>query len=143
MSKRPKSRRSFFVASTGCYLLGQISLYLLPETDDPSALHYIVIIFFCLTHAFGFSIIFSGIQAAIPYVVDKKTIGTAFGVLGCAVGLSQSVIPFVNIAIIDTDDDLSKSYKTLNLAYICFASASFCTAIITKCGPFEQIDQKF
>lgn len=106
-------------------------------------MHYIFIAVFCLTASFGFAMLFSGLQAAIPYVVEKRSIGTAYGVLGCVVGLSQSVMPFVNIAIIDSDADLRVSYTTLNLAYIGLASISMGLAIFIKLGKFEKVDQKF
>lgn len=143
MNKHPKTRRTLMVASTVLYLVGQIVLYFLPDTQEPTAWYYVVISFFCLTNGFGFAILFSGLQAAIPYVVEKKTIGTAYGVLGCAVGFSQCLMPFVNIAIIDSDPDLSISYTTLNLFYIGFATISLSLAVYIKCGAFESVDQKF
>lgn len=143
MNRRPKTRRTLMFVSTAIYLLGQILLYFLPETKEATPWYYVVIVFFCLTNGFGFAILFSGLQAALPYVVEKKSIGTAYGVLGCAVGFSQSVMPFVNTAIIDSDPDLSVSYTTLNLFYIGFASISLGLAIYIKCGSFESVDQKF
>jgi hypothetical protein len=64
-------------------------------------------------------------------------------VIGCAVGLSQCIIPFMNISIIDSDPDLSVSYKRLNLVYILIAFAALCLAIYIKFGPLDEIDSKF
>ena len=76
-------------------------------------------------------------------MVDKKTIGTAYGVLGCVIGLSQSTMPFVNIAIIDSDDDLAVSYRRLNLAYVFIAFTTVCLAVFMKRKTFEQLDTTF
>lgn len=86
--------------------------------------------------SFGFSIYYSGILAAVPYVVKKHTVGTAFGVIGSMVGLSQISTPFMNIAIINSDDDLAISYKRLTFVYIFIALVSYITAIYIQCGPF-------
>jgi len=98
-------------------------------------------IFFCLTLSFGYSVTFSGLQASIPYVVNKKTIGTAYGVLGCVIGFSQSITPFANIAIIDSDPDLAISYKALNLAYAIFAVLTVCLALFMKKKSFDGLDR--
>lgn len=91
----------------------------------------------------GFAIYYSGILAAVPYVVDKRSVGTAFGVIGSMVGLSQISTPFMNIAIINSDDDLAVSYNRLNFAYIFLALVAYITAIYIQCGPFSKLDQKF
>lgn len=93
--------------------------------------------------SFGFAIYYSAILAAVPYVVDKNSVGTAFGVLGSIVGLSQISTPFMNIAIIDSDDDLSVSYKRLNFVYIFLALTALVTAIYINWGGFELMDKKF
>ena len=76
-------------------------------------------------------------------MVEQKTIGTAYGVLGCVVGLSQSTMPFVNIAIIDSDDNLAVSYKRLNLAYIFIALSTVILALIMKHKTFKSLDTTF
>jgi len=86
--------------------------------------------------SFGFSIFFSGIVAAVPYVVQKQSVGTAFGVIGSMVGLSQISTPFMNIAIINSDDDLAISYKRLTFVYIFIALIAYISAIYIQCGPF-------
>lgn len=69
-------------------------------------------------------------------MVDKRSIGTAYGVLGCVVGLAQSFMPFVNIAVIDSMEELSDSYRRLNLVYIGLAGLSAAIAVYIKCGKF-------
>jgi MFS family permease len=103
MAKKPKTRRPTYVISTFLYFLCHLFLYLLPETQNPSNLHYIVSAFFCVSMSFGFSIYYTGILASIPSIVPEKSVGTAFGVIGCVVGLSQCITPFINIGIIDSD----------------------------------------
>jgi hypothetical protein len=49
----------------------------------------------------------------------------------------------MNISIIDSDPDLSVSYKRLNLVYILIAFAALCLAIYIKFGPLDEIDSKF
>jgi len=91
----------------------------------------------------SFSVYYTGIIASIPYVVERTSVGTAFGVIGCFVGLSQCTTPFMNIAIIDSDSDLSVSYKTLNLVYILIAFIAFCFAVYINWGPFQALDRRF
>jgi hypothetical protein len=86
--------------------------------------------------SFGFSIYYSGILAAVPYVVEKRSVGTAFGVIGSIVGLSQISTPFMNIAIINSNDDFAISYKRLTFVYIFIALIAYITAIYIQCGPF-------
>ena len=93
--------------------------------------------------SFGLAIYYSAILAAVPYVVEKNTVGTAFGVIGSVIGLSQIITPFVNIVIIDSDEDLAVSYKRLNFAYIFIALSALISAIYINWGPFGQLDQKF
>lgn len=93
--------------------------------------------------SFSFAIYYTGILSSIPCIVPEKSVGTAFGVIGCVVGLSQCVVPFMNIAIIDSDPELSISYKRLNLVYILIAFAALCMAIYIKCGPLDIVDSKF
>lgn len=76
-------------------------------------------------------------------MVDKKTIGTAYGVLGCMIGLSQSATPFLNIAIIDSDPDLSVSYRTLNLVYVIIAFLTFLLAVFMKRSSFDGLDTTY
>jgi MFS family permease len=103
----------------------------------------VVLAFFCLTLSFGFSILFSGLMAAIPYVVEEKAMGTAYGVLGCVIGLSQIFMPFVNTLIIDSDPDLAVSYKTLNLTYTIMAALVLTLALVMKHPAFDSLDITF
>lgn len=142
MSRKPTIKRNIYMASTFLYFVGHIGLYLLPQTQNPTPSYYVVIAFFCLTLSFSFSIFYCVILVAVPYVVEPKTVGTAFGVIGSVVGLSQCIMPWINIAIIDSNDDLSISYKSLNFAFIIFSFIAFALALYIKCGPFEKIDTK-
>lgn len=90
----------------------------------------------------SFSIYYTSILAAIPCVVPASSVGTAFGVIGCIVGLSQCTTPFMNIGIINSNDDLSISYKSLNLAYIFVSLIPVCLSLYVKFGPFEEVDEK-
>ena len=49
----------------------------------------------------------------------------------------------MNIGIIDSDPDISVSYKRLSLVYILIAFAALCFAVYIKFGPFEEVDSKF
>lgn len=91
---------------------------------------------FCLTMSFSFSIYYTGILAAVPAVVEKSSVGTAFGVIGCIVGLSQCTTPWLNIAIINSNSDLAISYKSLNLCYALVAFIAFLLAVYINWGPF-------
>lgn len=79
---------------------------------------------------------------AVVYVVEKKAVGTAFGVVGCAIGLSECVMPFVNVAVIDNDDDLAKSYKNLTLLYVFIAFTPFLFALFILFADFHQMDER-
>ena len=60
--------------------------------------------------------------------------------VGSIVGLSQCLGPFMNIAIIDSDSDLSISYKSLNLAYIIISSIAVLLALYIRIGPYDSLD---
>lgn len=75
-----------------------------------------------------YSIFFSGIQAAIPHVVDSKTVGTAYGVMGSAIAFSQCTGPIINTLTLDSDSNLAQAYRNYNLCYIFIALVPFCLA---------------
>jgi hypothetical protein len=88
--------------------------------------------FFLVSLSFGLSIHYSAIIVSVPYLVPQKAVGTAFGVIGSAVGFSACAMPFINVALIDSDSDLGISYRRLNLAYIIMALFAFCLATYVK-----------
>jgi hypothetical protein len=91
LSIRPTWRRkSFFLASL-LYFLGLAGLYFLPNIrkgDKASSFHYVVIAFFCIAMSFIFAEIYSCLCSCIIYVVEKKYLGTAWGVIGSTLGFS-------------------------------------------------------
>lgn len=48
-------------------------------------------------------------------MVKKKYVGTAWGIVGSTIGLSECIGPISNTLMISSDDDLGQSYKNLTL----------------------------
>ena len=84
----PHLRRGSFLLSTCLFFVMMVCLYFLPNTSDPSAWHYIFIILFLISMSFAFTIFYAGVSPAISYIVEEESIGTAWGVVGTAIGLS-------------------------------------------------------
>ncbi len=89
-----------------------------------------------------FGSIYSILVSSVSLLADKKRLGTAWGVVGTAIGLGQSISPLAN-GLIEQDDNLKGSYKTLCLAYIIMSCFPLIFSIIICFGPYSVLDNTF
>lgn len=98
-SKINKIRRTLILLSPVSLLIGLLALYFLPNIDiaaNITTAHYLVIVFFLILLSLMIGSVFSVVASSISLLVDKKRLGTAWGVCGMVVGLSESIVPILN-----------------------------------------------
>lgn len=85
-----KIRRTIILIVPLLLLVGLIALYSLPNctVDNINPIHYVVIVFFLVLLSCMVGSIFSVVASSLSLLVDKKRLGTAWGVCGMAIGLS-------------------------------------------------------
>ena len=71
LKTKPYLRRILFILSSFLYLLAFIGLYKIPNTKNPSPLHYSIIIIFLAVMSFAFAVYYTCLTSSIPYVVHK------------------------------------------------------------------------
>jgi hypothetical protein len=91
------------------FFLAMCGLYLLPNTKEPTASHYIMICVCLLMISAMFATEYCALITSITYLVDEDSMGTAYGVVGTSLGMCQCFVPLVNSSILDqyTQQDLS------------------------------------
>lgn len=85
---------------TGNYLFSHFLLFFLPNTKSPEYYHYLIVLYFLFSMAFAFAVYYASISTSISFLVDSSVLGTAWGVAGSAIGISQCLVPLIFIAII-------------------------------------------
>ena len=82
-------------------------IYFLPNVtaDTPNAIHYVVVILFLVFFSIFSASIYTTMTSSVSLLVDKKRLGTAWGVVGTAIGLGQTLSPVIN-GLIEDDDNL-------------------------------------
>ncbi len=125
--------------------LAIIILYFLPnlnpnENTDPFT--YISVIFYLFMFSVFFGSIYTILVSSVSLLADKKRLGTAWGVVGTAIGLGQSVSPLIN-GLVEEDNDLKGSYKTLTLVYIFLSCFPLILSIMVRFGPYKVLDNTF
>ena len=115
LGKVPHLRRLSIVVSSILYFLAHLSVYFLGNTSSPKFYHYLVIAIFLIILSVNFSIYYVSLTAAVTYMIEEKVLGPAWGIAGSVVGFSQCIVPLIFIEIIDSNPDLSISYRSLSL----------------------------
>jgi len=110
LKKNPSFRRKSMLVSTAVYLTAHFLLYFTPNSTEPKAYHFVVVIFFLFAMAFNFSIYYTSITPSISFLVTSNVMGTAWAVAGSAVGFSQCLVPLLFILIVGGENNLSKAY---------------------------------
>ncbi len=100
-SKKPQYRRKIILLVSILFFISITCVYFLPNTDTPTVLHYIVISIFLLMISAMFATEYCALITSITYLVDKESLGTAYGVFGTCLGLSQCLFPLINSSIMD------------------------------------------
>lgn len=75
-------------------------------------------------------------------MVEEKVLGTAWGIAGSVVGFSQCIVPLIFIKIIDSDPNLSISYRSLSLFSCSLAIIPVLFALWIYFRDYRKIDNK-
>lgn len=100
----PRSRRYFIAITPLVYSTGILAIVILPNNNMPADINawdYVVIVLFFLTISASFAVLYTVLCSAISLLSDSKRLGTAWGVLGTAIGLGESVGPIINVFVLD------------------------------------------
>lgn len=82
------------------------------------------------------------IYPSVIYFLNKKYLGTAYGVIGASIGLAQCVGPLINAVWIDSTNILSESYKNLYLYYVVISMAPILLSVWIFFRPeFDKMDR--
>jgi nitrate/nitrite transporter NarK len=86
---KPTWRRTIILISSIMMLIGNILLYILPNSNDSeiTALHYVVVIIFLVMMSVLSGSIYTVICSSVSVLADSKRLGTAWGVIGTAIAL--------------------------------------------------------
>jgi MFS family permease len=71
-------------------------LTLLNNTVSPDNYHYVAVVLFLLIFSMFSGSIYSVLTSTVSNLADKKRLGTAWGVVGTAIGLGESISPIIN-----------------------------------------------
>lgn len=96
---RPTIRRPLILLAPILQTIGLIALYFLPNNSSAeqiNALHWIVIVAFLISMSIIISTIYTVLGSSISLLADKRRLGTAWGVIGMAIGLGESIGPIIN-----------------------------------------------
>ena len=99
LKKNPKIRRLSIAVASVFYLTAMSALYFLPNSTQPSPLHYVMIVIFLISFAVFATVYYASLTTSVPYLVKESILGTAWGFAGCAVGFSQCIIPGLYIVV--------------------------------------------
>jgi MFS family permease len=125
--------------------LGMLILAFLPNNsseDEVTAFDYAIVILFLFLFSLLSGMLYTVLASSVSLLADKKRLGTAWGVIGTAIGLGESVSPIVN-GLIEDDSDLPNSYQTLTFTYAAMSSVAVIIGLVIYCGPFQIIDSSF
>jgi len=123
------------------YFVALIFLSLIPQTDTPSSLNYLVVILFLFIMSFNWAVFHSILEPCIAYYVEEKALGSAWGVVGSSLGLSQSIFSLMNIGITSSSKSLLKSYEKLIIYYIVIAGLALLVACWIRFRDYTPLDK--
>ena len=90
LATRPTTRRGCMLLCTVLSTAGVAALYLLPNNstaDQVTAVDYAVIVVFLLLLSLLVGCMYTVFGSSITLLVDERRLGTAWGVIGTAIGL--------------------------------------------------------
>lgn len=125
--------------------IAMIIFYFLPSlnpNEDIDSFTYIWVVFYLVMFSVFFGSIYTILVSSVSLLADKKRLGTAWGVVGTAIGLGQSVSPLIN-GLVEEDYDLKGSYKTLSLVYIFLSCFPLILSTMINFGPYNVLDNTF
>jgi MFS family permease len=142
---KPTLRRKMVLSSNIVITIAMIIFYFLPSlnpNEDIDSFTYIWVVFYLVMFSVFFGSIYTILVSSVSLLADKKRLGTAWGVVGTAIGLGQSVSPLIN-GLVEEDYDLKGSYKTLSLVYIFLSCFPLILSTMINFGPYNVLDNTF
>lgn len=79
---------------------------------------------------------------SVPYVVEKKVVGTAFGISGSAMALAQCITPLGYMVVMENSSSLIKEYENVNLFGVGVAFITILFTLWMKHDNFQCLDFK-
>lgn len=131
------------IGSRLAYFIALILLRNIPQTDAPTSSHYVIIVFFLLIMSFNWAAFHSILEPGVAYYANKNELGTAMGVMGSAIGLTQCVFSLMNISVTSSSKSLLMSYSTLIFNYIIVAGVSVALAVWVRVRDYSALDRSF
>jgi len=92
-------RRVIILFSSVMISLSLIILYVLPNNISPaelSSFDYLAILTFLFLYSVLIGSVYAVLCSSVSLLADKKRQGTAWGVIGMAIGLGESISPGIN-----------------------------------------------
>ena len=144
MSDYPRFRRKgYLISSIGNFVLTAV-MALLPNTKNPTPLYYVFIFFFLLWMSFTMTIFYTGIFTCVPFAVEDRVVGTAWGISGTCVGLASCLMPLLySIVVSISEDDLPNGYQNLTLTAAVIAWLPLILSVYMYFGPLGSLDRKY
>lgn len=139
----PAQKRNIMIGSRLAYFIALIFLLNIPQTDAPTSSHYVIIVFFLLIMSFNWAAFHSILEPGVAYYANKNELGTAMGVMGSAIGLTQCVFSLMNISVTSSSKSLLMSYSTLIFNYIIVAGVSVALAVWVRFRDYSALDRSF
>ena len=99
IKKYPSKRRLIFVLIALQSVLLHLILLLVPNSEEPTSIHYVFVVMSLLCYAFAYAGFLGIINASITMIVPPNLIGTAYGALGFADTLGMGIMPIIVAAI--------------------------------------------
>jgi len=96
---RSYTRRFTILFSSVMISLGFVIIYILPNNISPaqvSSFDYFAIIIFLSLYSVLAGSLYTVLCSSVSLLADKKRLGTAWGVIGTAIGLGESISPIMN-----------------------------------------------
>jgi hypothetical protein len=118
-------------------------MYFLPNVSDgdqPTMIHYIVIILQFVTISYSMSVMYGVLSSSIVYIIDAKYLGIGWGVIGSTIGFSEAVSPLVIATILESEDTLALGYQKLTLIVFLASLFACIFSVWIMCGSFQSLD---
>jgi len=145
LSLRPTARRIMIFANSFLISSAMILLYFLPnvnQKEDVDTYRFVVVVIFLVMFSMFSGSIYTVLTSSVSLLADKKRLGTAWGVVGTALGLGQAVSPLIN-GLVEGNDNLKESYKDLSLVYIFLTLIPVVMSCVIFFGPYSILENTF
>ncbi len=108
-------------------IIGFVILIMMPQNDDKKNIQYMIVLPLALV-GFAYCFYVSGLWPSIPYVVDKKFLGSAYGITTAIQNCGLAVGPLIAGAVTNTTEK-GKHYRLLNFIQIAESAVGLVLAI--------------